>query len=236
MDVKETNILGSAIGDHWYYSSKARAMERMLDGLLPSRILDVGAGSGFFSRHLLASTDAVEAWCVDTAYEADSDDNGDKPVHYRRSIDAVDADLVLLMDVLEHVEDDAALLRGYADKVPKGSRFLISVPAFRFLWSGHDDFLEHRRRYTLGQLEDTVRNAGLEVIHGAYFFAAVFPIAATMRLAGRILGGSSPPASQLKKHHPVSNAILKTLCAIERPFLRFNRAAGLTAFCLAKNL
>ncbi|PKH22138.1 methyltransferase [Pseudomonas sp. 43NM1] len=234
MDLKETDILGSSIDQHWYYASKAAATKRLLGDLPIRKILDVGAGSGFFTHHLLTHTAANEAWCVDISYDADSDANtAGKPVHYRRGIESVDADLVLLMDVLEHVDDDVGLLKAYVDKVPSGSRFLMTVPAFQFLWSGHDDFLEHKRRYTLAQFETVARDAGLTVKQGAYYFGAVFPIAATLRLLPK--GAQpSPPRSQLKQHHPAVNSILKTLCGIELPFMRANRLAGLTVFVLAQ--
>jgi hypothetical protein len=49
MDLKELDVLGADVGDHWYYASKARAIRRFLGSPDASRILDVGAGSGFFS-------------------------------------------------------------------------------------------------------------------------------------------------------------------------------------------
>lgn len=235
MDLKETDILGADIEHHWYYSSKAKAMMRLLRGTVPSRILDVGAGSGFFSRYLLAHTTAKEAWCVDISYEADSDESEiGKTVHYRRSVVTINADLVLLMDVLEHVDDDVALLKDYVGRVPRGSKFLITVPAFNFLWSGHDDFLEHKRRYTIGQLEESVLNAGLVVKHSAYYFGMVFPIAATLRLTQKASSNGSHAHSQLTKHHPIANAVLKFICDVELPFMKFNRVAGLSVFCLAE--
>jgi len=231
MDLKETDILGDNIGEHWYYCSKAAATRRMLGEAPIKRILDVGAGSGFFSHHLLTHTAAREAWCVDISYPADfSATTAGKPVHYRRAIDSVDADLVLLMDVLEHVDDDLGLLKSYVDKVPSGSRFLMTVPAFRFLWSGHDDFLEHKRRYTLGQFEALTEKAGLTVERGAYYFGAVFPMA----VASRLIPGSSTPRSQLKKHHPLVNALLKALCRLELPLMNLNRVAGLSVFVLVR--
>jgi SAM-dependent methyltransferase len=238
MDLKETDILGKDIVDHWYYHSKAKAMMRLLDTSMPSTILDVGAGSGFFSRYLLTHSTAVTAWCVDISYakESDSDESG-KQVHFRRSIDSVDAGLVILMDVLEHVDDDVGLLNEYVNKVPRGSRFLISVPAFQFLWSGHDDFLEHKRRYTLHQLEDVVTSAGLKVKQGVYYFGMVFPIAATIRLAQKCSGNVGRTASsQLTRHHPIVNSTFTALCRAELPIMTFNRLAGLTVFCLAESV
>lgn len=236
MDLKETDILGDGIGKHWYYRSKARAMEHLLGGVMPSVILDVGAGSGFFSRKLLSNTPAKQAWCVDISYEVDSETlEAGKPVFLRRSVDKVDADLILVMDVLEHVDDDVGLLDDYVKKVPCGARFIISVPAFQFLWSGHDVFLEHKRRYRLNQIEDVARRAGLTVKHGAYYFGAVFPIAATIRMANNLLRrGREKAQSQLTQHHPFVNETLAAMSSAELPFFLRNRFAGLTAFVLAE--
>lgn len=237
MDLKESDILGENIGQHWYYRSKARAVSRLLDDHAPSILLDVGAGSGFFARQLLSGTSASQAWCVDTSYAADSDTTeAGKPLHFRQSVGPVNADLVLLMDVLEHVDDDVGLLRHYADKVPRGARFLISVPAFQTLWSGHDRFLEHKRRYRLPQIESVVQRAGLRVSHGAYYFGLVFPIAASTRLLGNWLHRNrhQDDRSQLALHHPWINRFLATLSSAELPLLRHNRLAGLTVFCLAE--
>ncbi len=176
MDLKESDILGEDISEHWYYRSKAKAMVKFLGKKQPSAILDIGAGSGFFSRYLLDNTSAEDAWCVDIRYENDSDGfQHQKPVYFRRSIDNVEVDVVLLMDVLEHVDDDVGLLHHYVNKVPQGAQFLISVPAFQFMWSGHDVFLEHKRRYRLNVIENVAHQAGLTVKRGAYFFGAVFP-------------------------------------------------------------
>jgi SAM-dependent methyltransferase len=236
MDLKETDILGDKISQHWYYRSKAKAMTKLLGENQSSTILDVGAGSGFFSRHLLSNSVAEEAWCVDISYEDDSDTlEVGKPVHFRRSIEQIDADLVLLMDVLEHVDDDVGFLNHYVNKVPRGARFLISVPAFQFLWSGHDVFLDHKRRYQLDQIEDVTRHAGLTVLRGAYYFGGVFPIAAAIRLyERRSTEGNTPARSQLAMHSPIVNNALGTLCNLELPLMKFNRKAGLTAFCLAE--
>jgi SAM-dependent methyltransferase len=232
MDLKEEDILGGDIGRHWYYRSKAAALRRMVAGLRPQRLLDVGAGSGFFSRHLLADAGAQSALCVDIGYERDRDDSeAGKPVLYRRDCDATDCDLVLMMDVLEHVDDAAGLVRHYASKVPSGAHFLVTVPAFRFLWSGHDVFLEHKRRYTLGEIEQTVRDGGLEIVKGAYYFGLIFPLAAAIRLATR---GDAEPRSSLKKHGALTNGLLAAACAAELPLFPANRVAGLTAFVLAK--
>jgi 2-polyprenyl-3-methyl-5-hydroxy-6-metoxy-1,4-benzoquinol methylase len=232
MDLKEEDILGADIAQHWYYRSKAAALRRIVADVNPRRLLDVGAGSGFFSRHLLAQTGAQSALCVDIGYDRDRDDRvGAKPVLYRRDCAMTDCDLVLMMDVLEHVDDDRGLVRHYAAKVPSGAHFLVTVPAFGFLWSGHDVFLEHKRRYRLGEIETAMRDAGLEIIKGAYYFGLVFPLAAAVRLATR---RRPAPRSSLKKHGAFTNGLLSAVCAAELPLFSANRLAGLSAFVLAR--
>lgn len=232
MDLKEEDILGADIGRHWYYRSKAAALRRAVGQLRPRHILDVGAGSGFFSRHLLARGGSKQALCVDIGYARDWDEQvAGKPVHYRRNIGPTDCDLVLMMDVLEHVDDDRGLVRLYADKVPSGAHFLATVPAFRSLWSGHDVFLEHKRRYRLPEIEATMSDAGLVVERGAYYFGFIFPLAAAVRFAHR---GDVAPKSSLKKHGALTNGILSAVCAAELPLFAVNRLAGLSAFVLAR--
>lgn len=235
MDLKETEILGDSISSHWYYRSKAQAVRQLLGDFKPSVILDVGAGSGFFSRHLLQHTTAGTAWCVDTSYTQDSHASLDgKSIHFRRTVDAMDADLVLFMDVLEHVDNDVELLSDYVQKVPRGAYFLISVPAFQFLWSGHDEFLEHKRRYRLQEIEGVAMRSGLKIQQGIYYFGAVFPIAATIRLLQKVLPTGTTARSQLSQHHPAVNGLLAALSHAELRVMGANRLAGLSAFCLAR--
>lgn len=232
MDLKEEDILGADIGRHWYYRSKAAALRRAVAGIAPRRLLDVGAGSGFFSRHLLAETEAESALCVDIGYPADRDDRiGAKPVLYRRDTGPTDCDLVLMMDVLEHVDDDRGLVRHYAAKVPPGAHFLVTVPAFAFLWSGHDVFLEHKRRYRLPGIEAALRDGGLEIVRGSYYFGFIFPLAAAVRLADR---NTTEPRSSLSRQGALTNGLLTAICAAELPLFPFNRLAGLSAFVLAR--
>lgn len=236
MDLKEEQILGEEIYDHWYYRSKSAALLKLVKHQEPNKILDVGAGSGFFSKCLLDHTSAVSALCIDPFYLEERDEHyANKPVFFRRSCDESEADMVLMMDVLEHVEDDFALLSDYIASVSVGTRFIITVPAFQFLWSGHDVFLGHYRRYTLSGLTGLMERAGLVVERRAYYFGLVFPLVVAVRLAGRLLGrNTNEPVSDLKKHGPLTNSILSMLCRIELPFFQYNLLAGLSVFCLAR--
>lgn len=238
MDLKEQDILGSAIYSHWYYVAKGRAMRAFLGSFRADEVLDVGAGSGIFARQLIDAGVCRRATCVDPGYDRDHVEpyNGTE-LTFVRSVEGTRQDLVLMMDVLEHVDDDVALLREYAKGLPANGRILITVPAFRFLWSGHDDFLEHRRRYTRAMLERTVTAAGLAVERSRYFFGLLFPIVAAMRITqGRLQRESDEaPHSALRKHSTPMNAALTWFHDVERwTLFPFNMFAGLTVFCLAR--
>lgn len=236
MDLKEQEILGDQIDSHWYYASKVKALQASIKGMKPDLVLDVGAGSGFFSNYLLAHDLANRAVCVDTGYEVDREETvAGKKISFVKSCDNLDADLVLLMDVLEHVDDDSALLRQYAQKVPTGCQFVITVPAFNWLWSAHDEFLEHRRRYTAKMLVEAIERAGLHPVESYYYFGAVLPIAAGVRLMQNLRKTSdTPESSGLKRHSALVNGVLKGLCSLELPFLRANHIGGLSVFALAE--
>ncbi|MEL7490504.1 MAG: methyltransferase domain-containing protein [Pseudomonadota bacterium] len=237
MDLKEEAAISGDPSHHWYYISKGRAIKSLLDGQRADAMLDVGAGSGVFSRMLLQEGVCNRATCVDPNYSnAWLEQTNDVPIGFTRSVGAVDASLVLMIDVVEHVDDDKGLIREYAKKADIGTRFLISAPAFQFLWSSHDTFLEHRRRYTEGDLEATVRAAGLQPLKSRYFFGLLFPAAVALRAMDRALKGKGEASRSALKTAP--DWLNKTLVAIhdvERiALLPFNRIAGVTVFCLAE--
>lgn len=235
MDTKEEGLITGDIAKHWYYRAKLTALRRIIRGLNPSSVLDVGAGLGFFSRALLTETGLAEATCVDPSYSTDRDETvASKPLWFRGHVERSDADLVLMMDVIEHVQHDVGLITEYAAKVRPGTHFVITVPAFMWLWSDHDVFLEHYRRYTLPRIERTLRASGLCIETGCYFYALLLPLAAAQRIARGVLrGGHYAPRSHMREYGAFLNAVFSTMCRIELPVFEANRVAGLTAFVRA---
>ena len=236
MDLKEIETLEIDPDKHWYYQSKAGAMLQLVNGLEFDSILDVGAGSGFFSKYVLQNTTAIEATCIDTGYtEEITDFIAEKKQHFCRTVASSEAQLVLMMDVVEHIEDDISFIQNYVEKCPSGATFLVSVPAFNFLWSEHDVFLEHYRRYTIKSLRKVLESAGLEVTHSQYFFGAVFIIPMVIRLLKKLLPTQTQEAkSQMRNHSFIVNYILHLACKAEIPLMRSNKLAGLSVFCLAR--
>ena len=237
MDLKEEEAIGGDPAAHWYYIAKGRAIRSLIGARRGGALLDVGAGSGVFARMLTDAGVASSAICVDPNYtDAFLAGQEGGAVRHVRAVTENPAPLVLMIDVIEHVDDDAGLIRAYADMSAPGTRFLVSVPAFNFLWSSHDEFLEHRRRYTLASLEAAVRAAGLEPLKRRYFFGLLFPAVAASRIVGGALGGADKAkASALKPAPGWLNAMLVAIHDVERALVfPANRIAGVTAFCLAE--
>ncbi len=136
-------------------------------------VLDVGAGDGFVARAIHRGGRRVTA--VDDAFTAADVD--------ALTLDGIDARTALpsgaghraalLLDVIEHVEDDVALLRAAAACVDEGGVVIVTVPAWPALYSAHDRALDHRRRYTPAMLDETLRRAGLDVVEGGGLFHAL---------------------------------------------------------------
>lgn len=232
MDLKEEEILDDRISDHWYYKAKTDALLKTIKGINATKILDVGAGSGYFSQQILDRTSVNEAVCVDPNYQSDRQDFASgKSLRFQREITSADADLVLMMDVIEHVEDDRALISRYLDLCRSGTYFLITVPAFMWLWSGHDVFLEHYRRYSLPQLEQVLSSAGLDVLRSHYFFGTVLPGVATVRALNKMFGKTA--GSDLKQEGAVLNGFLYCISRAETKIMKLNRFGGTSVFALA---
>lgn len=143
-----------------------------------------------------------------------------------------EVDLALLMDVLEHTPDDRAVLRETASHVAPGGHVFITVPAGEWLFSAHDRFLGHYRRYSLGSLRATIAAVPeLEIVDLHYFYASVLAIAAPWRLARR---GAARPSSDLRPLPAWFNAALRWLMRAELALASRNQWAGLSVVALCR--
>lgn len=238
MDLKEETILGDAAAAHWYYISKGAALLKFIKDIKAAEVLDIGAGSGIFAKLLLEKTGASKVVCCDTGYSRERVElYADKPLYFKKGIDKSEAGLALFLDVLEHVEDDVLFVEEYAKKLKSGTYVAVTVPAFQVLFSGHDRFLNHYRRYTIASLEKCLSAAGLNVLKSRYYFLFLFPAIALGRLISKIrltlFHAGAEPQSNLRPYGKAVNALLVLINRVELAVFPFNRIAGITIFSLA---
>jgi len=174
MDLSEVGISNPI--EHWYYAHKYRSILKLLsaDILNSKTLVDVGAGSALFSLAILQNYVHLNCQAIDTGYNFKELHNQSYRISYFNSGDGRVGDLYLFTDVLEHVLDDVSLLGSYVNTAPIGARFVVTVPALMTLWSGHDVFLKHFRRYKKSELEDCITSSGLEVIKSNYLYTPLF--------------------------------------------------------------
>jgi SAM-dependent methyltransferase len=204
MDLKETHT--NLVRRHPWEVARARFYTRVLAdaGLLdvPRSALDVGAGDGYLARTLLDALPAGSAVvCLDAYYTDDDLRRFAMPprpgLAFEREPPARRFDVLLLLDVLEHVEDDLGFLTGFVGRnAAPGGVVLVGVPAWPSLFSRHDEALGHVRRYTPAACRELLAKARLSVrASGGLFHALLLPrVLACALERGRARGGRAAPA------------------------------------------
>ena len=161
------------------------------DGLASRSVLDVGAGDAWFAACFCQRYPRDKVVCWDAGYSAER--IGEMPAEPRLSYVAAAPegpfDLVLLLDVIEHVQDDAAFLRDVLARLRSGGTAIISVPAWPWLYGPHDVHLGHCRRYSPAAARKLLAVAGLEVEQAGGLFHALLPARALAVLASRLSRG-----------------------------------------------
>jgi SAM-dependent methyltransferase len=226
--------------EHWWFLGRRRFVSALVDSLaLPpgARILEAGAGSGGNVGMLRAHGEVsafemdAEAAAFCTADQGIACPLGTLP-HANPYEGHERFDLVVALDVLEHIDDDVGSLRSLGACLAPGGRLLLTVPAYQWLYSGHDEIHHHRRRYTRGSLERVVAAAGLRVHRAGYFNSMLLPVVGAVRLSSRFLRGA--PAPDARMPGPRVNAWLARLFGAEAATARRGGfPAGLSLFLVA---
>ncbi len=225
--------------EHWWYTARARILLRYLEHRLGHRpevtLLDIGCGTGALLEALAERYRAVGlepsaqavAFCRARGLTAVHQGT---PASFRP--EGV-FDLVTMFDVLEHIDDDGETLARVRGFLKPGGHLLLTVPAYRFLWSPHDDIVHHKRRYTMRSLRRVAEQAGFTVRHMTYFNAILFPAAVLRRLTARIV--PARPLRDLELPGPAVNSLLRTVFGLERYAVPYARLPfGLSLLCWAE--
>lgn len=207
--------------NHWWFVARRKIIAALIGQNLPkgakAAILEAGCGSGgnlpmlgqfgqvdAFEYDATARQHAIEKSRLDVRFGALPDD---LPFEDRRY------DLIGLFDVLEHVEADTESLAALAGRLNEKGKILLTVPAFPFLWSQHDERHHHFRRYTRATLADAASKAGLKISYSSYFNFFLFPVAVAARAAKRLTGSDTPDDTMPPAW---MNAVLTRVFGLER--------------------
>jgi len=181
---------------HWWYRARRAILSDLIARrvALPgdARILEIGCGTGHNIGMLkrFGRVDAIEVdgAARDIASGRLGHDVMSAPLPALSGVAPGAYDLIAILDVLEHVEEDEAALVSIGQRLRPGGRILITVPAHPWMWSAHDVVNHHKRRYTRKTLRRVIAAAGLKLDMLSWFNSLLFPLAAAARVAGRIAG------------------------------------------------
>jgi SAM-dependent methyltransferase len=139
---------------------------------------DIGAGDLFFSnllkKSLKADVTAVDIHFIENSKLEKQNTNGITQLNSLDELTNCSVDCIVLMDVIEHVENDILFLGQASEKLKSGGNILITVPAFQFLFSNHDKAMKHFRRYNKTQLTYIANQCGLEIKECFYFYFSLW--------------------------------------------------------------
>ncbi|WP_235296116.1 class I SAM-dependent methyltransferase [Portibacter marinus] len=219
--------------EHWWFRARLEILSSMISNRIYKgkslKILNAGVATGATSKML-------ESFGEVTSLEYDKD-----CCHFLKEelkMDVIQGsltdlpfkdnsfDLVCAFDVIEHIQDDQKAVHEIKRVLKQDQKFFVTVPAYQFLWSEHDEVNYHFRRYTRTQLGKLFSEAGLRVNLKSYFNAILFPPIALVRTLSKLLPNKNTESqenrSDFEKYTPgsLSDKVLYRIFKTERFFLK----------------
>jgi len=225
---------------HWWWVARRKVLRRLLDRFVGKnakrKILEVGCSTGsnlrmlqeFGTVHAMELHEPAVEFCR-MRYPGIRVYGGGIPDPLRDTYD-----VICLFDVLEHIEDEDGALEWIDDHLAPGGVLLVTVPAFNFLWSRHDELAQHFRRYSKPGLESLLSRR-FEVAYSSYFNTHLFPAIACVRLIQRLFRLGTGGADKAVGGRGVPNLVLQAVFASERIWLPVLRLPfGISIFAAAR--
>jgi SAM-dependent methyltransferase len=211
---------------HWWYRGRRTVLEGVISGLglaADARILDAGCGSGRnmveLARHGTVTGVELSETSVALARERHTGEVIAGSVLEMPFPDA-SFDFAVSLDVIEHLEDDLTALRELRRTIAPGGALLVTVPAYQWLWSGHDEINHHHRRYTRRSLQRVAEEAGWRQARTTYFNSLLLPAAIVLRVLDRLSTKTTESSLDLWVPPEPLNWVLERPLAIEAALIK----------------
>lgn len=199
MDRKIYEQMAKLDADHWWFTARRRILAELIERVARppknARILELGCGTGH-NLAMLGQFGDVDASELDDVARAIASERLGKPVMAAALPDVsmfeqTSYDLIALLDVLEHVPDDAGSLKAILGLLKPGAPLLLTVPINKWMWSAHDVAHHHHRRYAQSEIKALAKTAGYGIDLISPFNSLLYPPIAAVRLLGKLTGKES---------------------------------------------
>lgn len=226
---------------HWWFVTKKDivldTINRHLTKNSETKVLDIGCGSGLMLNALEGVGQTFGMDMSDEAISFSKEIFGGKvekgflpnSIPYEESF----FNLITALDVIEHVDDDIASLKAIRSHLISEGKAVITVPAYMFLWSKFDELNQHKRRYTISELQEKLVSAGFTVEKISYFNTLLFPAVFAVRLLNNILKRDG--SSDIDMPNQPLNFVLEKIFGLEKYLLKFiNLPFGVSILAVVK--
>ncbi len=212
---------------NFWFRARNRLIVWVLGRYFPGarRFLEVGCGTGFVLSGVAAAFPALEIAGSEVAAEGLEFAARRVPAARLIQMDARripfrgEFDVAGAFDVIEHIEDDRAVLRALQDALAPGGGLLLTVPQHPFLWSEYDVHARHVRRYREDDLRAKLVEAGFEIVKMTSFVTLLLPLMIVSRLTQRKSRAGYDPLAELRLA-PWLNWVLEKALDFERVLIR----------------
>lgn len=224
---------------HWWHRAKRNLVVNYLQKITTgkkSKILDIGCGTG---KNVEAFAAIGQSYGVDMSEEAVKYclkrglKNVKKGSSYDLPFQKNSFEAITLLDVLEHVEEPKTL-EEISRVLTKNGHLIITVPAFKWLWSEWDVVLHHKRRYTSSQLSKVLQKHGFAIEKISYVYSfLVIPVFLIRQLKKML--GKKDYGSDFSINNGLSNTILYQFSLLEQKIMEYLPLPfGTSVFCVAR--
>ena len=211
-------------------------------------ILDIGCGDTFFVEKFSEYFPSVNFIAIDTAFDEETIRSYTKRLEGKRikvfdsldhAIPAIDKKVsaVFLFDVVEHIEDDLSFLTNLSKQpnISADTLIYITVPAFQSLFTSHDVFLGHYRRYTNSSLKKVIHQSGFDTTEEGYFFFSLLPPRILQLLKEKITGRPDNPTTDVVEWRggKFITGIIKFILFADYKIISVFKKAGISVFGLS---
>lgn len=199
---------------------------------IQGNFVDVGGGNGLQAKFIQTNYPQLKSCLVEPGYYGclEASKRGVKYIYNSLFQDfdfqGFDTAYVGLFDVVEHIQDDAGFLIEVKAKLKKGTRIIITVPTYNWLWSDLDDYGSHHRRYNKKTIQELASKTGLQLTYFSYFFSYIVPLTYLLRVIPYKIRGARSKEEILKAEaeqhipNPIINGFFSAVSSIERKILK----------------